>query len=58
LRAWQQNLPSLAKTIENYKLVLRFLDILDEFRELSLEEWNFRHVVKSNLENLLGKQRI
>jgi hypothetical protein len=58
LRAWQQNLSSLAKTIENNKLVLRFMDILEEFRDLSLEKWNFRQVVKSNLENLLEKQRI
>jgi hypothetical protein len=55
LRAWQHNFPSLAKTIENNNLVLRFLDILEEFRELSLEELNFRQVVKSNIENLLEK---
>jgi hypothetical protein len=58
LRDWQQNLSSLAKTIENNKLVLSFLDTLEEFRDLSLEEWNFRQVVKSNLEHLLEKQRI
>jgi hypothetical protein len=38
--------------------VLSFLDTLEEFRDLSLEEWNFRQVVKSNLEHLLEKQRI
>jgi hypothetical protein len=38
LRDWQQNLSSLAKTIENNKLVLSFLDTLAEFRDLSLEE--------------------
>jgi hypothetical protein len=49
LRAWQQNLSSLVNTIENNKLVLKFMDILEEFRYLSLEEWNFRQIVKSNL---------
>jgi hypothetical protein len=49
LRAWQQNLSSLVNTIENNKLVLKFMDILEEFRDLSLEEWNFRQIVKSNL---------
>jgi hypothetical protein len=58
LRDWQQNLSSLAKIIENNKLVLSFLDTLAEFRDLSLEEYNFRQVVKSNLEHLLEKQRI
>jgi hypothetical protein len=38
--------------------VLNFLDTLEEFRDISLEDWNFRQVVKSNLEHLLEKQRI
>jgi hypothetical protein len=45
LKAWQHNLSSLAKTIDNNKLVLRFMGILEEFRDLSLKEWNFRQIV-------------
>jgi hypothetical protein len=37
-REWQANLTSLAKTIEHNKLALRFIDILEEYRDLSLEE--------------------
>jgi hypothetical protein len=34
------------------------MDILEEFRDLSLEEWNFRHILKENLEKLMKQQRI
>jgi hypothetical protein len=54
-REWQANLSSLAKTIENNKLALRFIDILEEFRDLSLVEWNFRQVLKENFKKLLSK---
>jgi hypothetical protein len=37
-REWQTNLTSLAKTIEHNKLALKFVDIMEEFRDLSLEE--------------------
>jgi hypothetical protein len=29
-------------------MVILFLDILEEFRDLSLEEWNFRKIVQNN----------
>jgi hypothetical protein len=57
-REWQANLTSLAKTIEHNKLCLRFMDILEEFRDLSLQEWNFRQILKENLEKLLEQQMI
>jgi hypothetical protein len=38
LRGWQANLASLAKTIENNKLILQFMNILEEFGDLSLEK--------------------
>jgi hypothetical protein len=31
--------------------------IIDEYRDLSLEEWNFRKILQEHLENLLEKQR-
>jgi hypothetical protein len=51
-------LSNLAATITSNKLILQFLDILEEFRDLSLEEWNFRALVQENLKNLLENQRI
>jgi hypothetical protein len=34
-----------------------FLDTLEEFRDLSLHEWNFKAIVQDNLANLLEQQR-
>jgi hypothetical protein len=31
--------------------------IIEEYRDLSLEEWNFRKILQEHLENLLEKQR-
>jgi hypothetical protein len=56
-RKWQQQLPSLAKTIEQCKMVLSFLDTMEEFRDLSLEKWNFRANLLIHIENLLKQQR-
>jgi hypothetical protein len=36
---------------------LAFLDSLEEFRDLALEEWNFRKLVQENLEKLPEQQR-
>jgi hypothetical protein len=54
-RQWkqQQQLPCLAKTIEQIKMVLSFLNTMEEFRDLSLEEWNFRENLLTHIENLL-----
>jgi uncharacterized protein YqeY len=35
-----------------------FLDIIEEYRDLSLEEWNFRKILQEHLENILEQQRI
>jgi hypothetical protein len=58
LRVWHSKLSNLAATITSNKLVLQFLDILEEFRDLSVEEWNFRALVHENLRKLLENQRI
>jgi hypothetical protein len=38
--------------------MLHFLDALEEFRDLSLKEWNFRVLVRDHLERLLEEERI
>jgi hypothetical protein len=57
LKAWKNQLPSLAKTIKNCKEVILFLDTLEENRDLSLEEWNFRSLVSQQLESLLAQEK-
>jgi hypothetical protein len=39
-------------------MVLCFLDTLEEFRDLSLEEWNFRANLLIHIEILLEQQRL
>jgi hypothetical protein len=58
LKTWQLQLSILASVISNNKMVILFLDILEEFKDLSLEEWNFRKIVQDNLETLLEQQRL
>jgi hypothetical protein len=53
LRFWYSQLANLSKTIESNKLMLLFLDALEEFRDLSLQVWNFRALVREHLERLL-----
>lgn len=58
LRCWYANISNLVRNIKNNKSLLRFLDKLEEFRDLSLEEWNFRQIVHENLALLLEQQRV
>lgn len=58
LRAWAAKLSSLNATIANNKLIIQFLDTMEEYRDLTLEEWNFRDVVQRHLSSLLEIQEI
>ena len=42
IKAWQKHLSSLKSNIANVKLVLIFVYLIEEFRDLTVEEWNFR----------------
>jgi hypothetical protein len=41
LKEWQRNLPKLLETIDNTKLLIQFIDIIEEHRDLEVQEWNF-----------------
>jgi hypothetical protein len=58
LRCWYANISNLASNIKNNKMVIGFLDTLEEFRDLSLEDWNFRPIVQDNLARLHEQQRV
>jgi hypothetical protein len=57
LRQWHSQISNLSKLIDNNKITLAFLDSLEEFKDLALEEWNFRKLVQENLGKLLDQQR-
>jgi hypothetical protein len=53
LKAWQSQLSNINTSIHNNKVMLFWLDTMEEFRDLSMEEWNFKNLVRVNIENLL-----
>jgi hypothetical protein len=50
LRAWQLQLSNLSTTISNNKVVLSFLDMLEESRDLTLEEWTLEELFRNTLQ--------
>jgi hypothetical protein len=58
IRAWQGQLSNLNITINNNKVMLSFLDMIEESRDMTLEEWNFRKIIWDHLGSLLEHQRI
>lgn len=58
LRAWQAQISNLSSTIKNVRLLLSLLELMEEYRDLSLKEWNFIILLKDHLESLLHGQKI
>jgi hypothetical protein len=58
LKMWHYQLFKLSSIIENNKLMLSFMDVLEETRDLSLQEWNFRLLVQENLDKWLEQQKV
>jgi len=44
--------------IENTKATLQLMEVLGDYRDLSVEEWNFKELLKNHLLELLEQQRI
>lgn len=57
LKDWSHSLSNLKDNIERVKLVLGFLYLLEEFRDLSLIEWNFRAILAAKMISLLSQQK-
>ena len=58
VNAWQAQLSNLKASIANVKLILSFMGILEEFRDLTLMEWNFKSILENRLISLLRQQKI
>jgi hypothetical protein len=57
LKEWQMGLPKLDQTIDNTKLIILFIDVIEEHRDLEVQEWNFRRLLQQHLLNLLDWQK-
>jgi hypothetical protein len=58
LKEWQRSLPKIDKTVGHIKLLIEFIDIIEEHRDLSIEEWNFRELMQTKTADLLQIQKI
>jgi hypothetical protein len=58
LKLWKASLSNLKNVIDNVKIVLDFIQVIEEFRDLSIAEWNFKHFLQGKLQNLLKQQKI
>lgn len=58
LKTWKASISNLKEAIANVKLVLNFLPIIEEFRDLSVPEWNFRNLLSLQLQRLLKQQTL
>jgi hypothetical protein len=58
LKAWQSRISNLKANIVNVKSVLILLGILEEYRDLTVHEWNFRTVLQDKYSSLLNQQQI
>jgi hypothetical protein len=57
LKDWKRTLSNLKQNITNVKLTLDLLNFLEDFRDLSLAEWNFRVLLEEKLISLLQQQK-
>jgi hypothetical protein len=57
LKQWKLTLSNLKQNITNVKRILDFLNLLEDFRDLSLVEWNFRIILEDKLISLLQQQK-
>lgn len=58
LKDWQASMQTLKVTIANVRIIMLFLEVLSDYRDLSLAEWNFHKLLQAHLLDLLEKQRI
>ena len=56
LKRWGRSLSSIKLLIEKCNWVILLLDQLEELRQLSVPEFNFRNIVKTHLKKLLRQQ--
>lgn len=58
IREWQSERLGLKTLISNCRSVIHFLEVIGDFRDLSVEEWNFKEILKDHLLGLLEQERL
>jgi endonuclease/exonuclease/phosphatase family metal-dependent hydrolase len=49
IHGWCKSLPNLTKLIDKVKLVVQLLDFIEESRDLTIQEWNFKEILLLHL---------
>jgi hypothetical protein len=57
LKLWEKNLPCLKNLIAKVNEVIALFDLMEEFRTLSVTEWDLRDTLKTHLIALLQNQK-
>lgn len=57
LKAWHKTISNLKLLIQNVKLTLSLMLLIEEFRDLTIPEWNFKLLLKQKLSSLLQTKR-
>jgi hypothetical protein len=58
LKYWSKNISNLSMLIDKCNIVIFYLDCLQEFRDLTVPEWNCRVVIITHLATLLRYKKI
>jgi hypothetical protein len=58
LKIWAKILPCFKNLIKKVNETIELLDIFEELRPLSTEEWNLRDLLKSHVLTLLQNQKV
>jgi hypothetical protein len=52
IQGWQKLLLNLAKLIDKVKMVIQLLDFIEESRDLTIHQWNFKDILVHHLQDL------
>jgi hypothetical protein len=58
LKEWRKSISNLKQNILNAELILSLLTFMEEYRDLTLVEWNFKLLLENKLVSLLQQQKI
>jgi hypothetical protein len=58
LKEWLRSLPNIDKIVRQIKLLIEFIDIIEEHYDLLIEEWNFWELLQTKNADLLQIQKI
>lgn len=57
LKAWQAHVSTLSLLLEKIKILLQLLEVIEEYNDLFVPEWNFKSVLNEKLSSLLHQQK-